>query len=68
MKRLDCEILEICELKDIEKDVEESEDIISRVLDVKKKTTKVMSEAACPQSVQEVNTSQSTSAEINQAE
>ncbi|CAB3999250.1 Hypothetical predicted protein [Paramuricea clavata] len=44
IKRLDSEILEICEIKDIVKEIIESEEINTRVLDVNKKILKATSE------------------------
>ncbi|CAB4005289.1 Hypothetical predicted protein, partial [Paramuricea clavata] len=44
IKRLDSEILEICEIKDIDKEIIESEEINTRVLDVNKKILKATSE------------------------
>ena len=40
IKRLDSEILEICEIKDIDKEITDSEDINTRVLDMTKKISK----------------------------
>lgn len=45
VKQFDQEILELCEIKDIENEIEESEEINSRVLDVKKEISKAVSEA-----------------------
>ena len=44
IKRLDSEILEICEIKDIDKEITESEEINTRVLDINKKIHKATSE------------------------
>ncbi|CAB4026440.1 Hypothetical predicted protein, partial [Paramuricea clavata] len=44
IKRLDSEILEICEIKDIDKEIIESEEINTRVLEVNKKILKATSE------------------------
>ena len=41
VKKLDDEILEECDIKDIEKDIEESEEITSRVYEIKNKIEKL---------------------------
>jgi hypothetical protein len=44
IKRLDSEILDICEIKDIDKEIIESEEINTRVLNISKKILKATSE------------------------
>ena len=43
IKRLNSEILEICEIKDIDKEITDSEEINTRVLDMTKKISKAIS-------------------------
>ena len=43
IKRLNSEILEICEIKDIDKEITDSEQINTRVLDMTKKISKAIS-------------------------
>ena len=63
LKELDARVLELCEIEDIEREIEETEEIFSRACDVSREITKITSqteEAAKKPVYESTKTSQAT--------